>query len=305
MLRRLIGEDIELALVTDSGAGRVRVDPGQLEQVVVNLVVNARDAMPEGGQLTLETRTVEVDEAWAARHVDVRPGRYVMLAVSDSGVGMSRDVQARIFDPFFTTKDEGRGTGLGLATVYGIVKQSGGHVCVSSKLGAGTTFRIYLPRTEAALDAVPARGANALQGGTETILLVEDEAEVRSLASELLQQMGYTVLEAALPTDAMSIVDQHVGRIDVVLTDVIMPRMSGPKLAAAIAAARPETKILFMSGYAGDAIARHGMLERARHFLEKPFTPATLAAKVREVLDAHGSVREDAGGRGGTPAAGS
>jgi PAS domain S-box-containing protein len=286
LLKRVIGEHIDLTFVPGAEVGRVRVDPGQLEQVIVNLAVNARDVMPGGGQLTLETANVELDAAYAARHVDMVAGSYVMLAVSDTGTGMSREIQARIFEPFFTTKGPGKGTGLGLSTVYGIVKQSGGHIRVYSELGAGTTFKVYLPRTDAVPEASAARASDALPVGTETILLVEDEAEVRGVTREVLEGFGYTVLEAAQAADAMLIARRHVGMIDLLLTDVVMPRTSGRALAEAVAAERPETKVLFMSGYTDDAIILHRVLEPGMHFLEKPFSPPALARKVREALDA-------------------
>ncbi len=285
LLKRVIGEHIDLTFVPGADVGRVRVDPGQLEQVIVNLAVNARDVMPEGGQLTLETANVELDAAYAARHVDVVAGSYVVLAVSDTGTGMSREIQARIFEPFFTTKGPGKGTGLGLSTVYGIVKQSGGHIRVYSEPGAGTTFKVYLPRTDAAPEVSAARASDAPPYGTETILLVEDEAEVRGVTREVLEGFGYTVLEAAQATDAMLIARRHVGMIDLLLTDVVMPRTSGRALAESVAAERPETKILFMSGYTDDAIILR-VPEPGMHFLEKPFSPPALARKVREVLDA-------------------
>jgi two-component system cell cycle sensor histidine kinase/response regulator CckA len=284
LLMRLIGEDIELTFVPAPDTGRVRVDPGQLEQVIVNLTVNARDAMPRGGRLTIETAKVELDESYAARHVGVVPGSHVMLAVSDTGGGMDSATQARIFEPFFTTKGPGKGTGLGLATVYGIVKQSGGHVRVYSELGTGTVFKIYLPRTEDAAEAAAAASVR-LPTGTETVLLVEDEDDVRDLAREVLEQLGYTVLEAAAPPDAILIAERYAGIIELLLTDVVMPRISGRALATTIAAMRPETRILFMSGYTDDAIVRHGVLEPGTQFIEKPFTPEALALKVREVLD--------------------
>jgi PAS domain S-box-containing protein len=285
LLKRLIGENIELVFVPRADVGRVRVDPGQLEQVIVNLAVNARDAMPEGGRLTVETANVALPAEYAALRVDVDPGYYVMLAVSDTGVGMDRAVQARIFEPFFTTKGPGHGTGLGLATVYGIVKQSGGHIRVYSEPGRGTAFKIYLPRTDAPPEPASAAAPSALPRGTETVLLVEDEKEVRGLAREVLEGLGYTVLEAAVPGDASLIAERHVGLIELLLTDVVMPGMSGRALASRVAAERPETKVLFMSGYTDDAIVRHGVLEPGTSFLEKPFTPQALAMKVREALD--------------------
>jgi len=285
LLKRLIGEDIELTFVPGADAGRVRVDPGQLEQVIVNLAVNARDAMPEGGRLTVETASAALPADYAALHVDVAPGSYVMLAVSDTGIGMDHALQARIFEPFFTTKGPGKGTGLGLATVYGIVKQSGGHVRVYSEPGRGTVFKIYLPRTDAPTELAAAAAPGAVPGGTETVLLVEDEHEVRGLAVEVLEGLGYTVLEAAGPGDATLIAERHAGLIDLLLTDVVMPGMGGRALASRVTAARPETKVLFMSGYTDDAIVRHGVLEPGMSFLEKPFTSQALALKVREVLD--------------------
>ena len=284
LLQRIIGEDIELVFVPASDVGRVRVDPGQLEQVIVNLAVNARDAMLGGGQLTIGTSNVALDAGYAGRHVGVTPGPYVMLAVSDDGVGMDAATQARIFEPFFTTKGPGKGTGLGLATVYGIVKQSGGHIRVYSEPGVGTVFKIYLPRTDAAPEAEPS-GDTTLPHGTETILVVEDEEEVRRLAREVLERLGYTILEAMNAIEAVLIAEQHAGLIDLLLTDVVMPRMGGGALAEAVTAARPETKILFTSGYTDDAIVRHGVLEAGVQLLEKPFTPDALADNVRAVLD--------------------
>ena len=285
LLKRLIGEDIELTFVPGVDCGRVRVDPVQLEQVIVNLAVNARDAMPEGGRLTIATANVALGADSAALRAGVAPGPYVMLAVSDTGAGMDRAVQARIFEPFFTTKEPGKGTGLGLATVYGIVTQSGGHVRVYSELGLGTTFRIYLPWTNAPPELTSVSALPALPRGTETVLLVEDEHEVRAIAREVLEELGYTVLEAAVPADALLIAERHAGIIGLLLTDVVMPGMSGRALASKIAGARPETKVLFMSGYTDDAIVRHGVLEPGTSFLEKPFTPLAFALKVREALD--------------------
>jgi two-component system, cell cycle sensor histidine kinase and response regulator CckA len=284
LLKRLIGEDIELVCVPAADLGRVHVDPGQLEQVIVNLVVNARDAMPHGGRVTIETANVVLDAGYAAQHVGVAPGPYVQLAVSDTGFGMDRATQARIFEPFFTTKGPGKGTGLGLATVYGIVKQSGGHIRVYSEPGAGTVFRIYLPRTDAVVDTQASVDATLPQG-QETVLLVEDEAEVRHFAREVLERAGYTVLEATSVDDAILISERHLGLINVLLTDVVMPGMSGRALGEIIATSRPEAKVLYMSGYTDDAMIRHGVLQAGIQFLEKPFTPQALAVKLREVLD--------------------
>jgi PAS domain S-box-containing protein len=288
MLRRLIGEDILFATVLDPHVGNVRADPGQIEQVVVNLAVNARDAMPDGGRLTIETRNVELDAEYAADHPTVKPGRYVMLAVTDSGVGMDEETKSRIFEPFFTTKARGKGTGLGLATVYGIVQQTGGHIWPYSEPGRGTTMRVYLPRVEAPADPIEHPGDGGLEavGGTETILVVEDEAPVRAVTRQLLERNGYTVLEAPDGPAALALVDGAAGsrHIDLLLTDVIMPGMSGRELADKLKARRPNVRVLFMSGYTDDAVVRHGMLEPGLAYLEKPFRPPTLLKKVRGVL---------------------
>jgi PAS domain S-box-containing protein len=286
LLRRLIREDIELITTLDPDIGLVETDPGQLEQVVVNLVVNARDAMPQGGTLTVETANVDLDAAYARQHLDVATGPYVMLSVRDDGIGMSEQVRMRIFEPFFTTKEEGKGTGLGLATVYGIVKQSGGHIDVDSVLGMGTTFRIYLPRLRQDLDADEGQASpDALPRGTERILLVEDEHAVRRFVHRALELRGYTVLEAALPSQALQFCADVAGPIHLLLTDVVMPEMSGRVLADRVTALRPETKVLYMSGYTDDAIVHQGMLEPGVTLLQKPVTTSVLAHKVREILD--------------------
>ncbi|HXO86376.1 MAG TPA: PAS domain S-box protein [Gemmatimonadales bacterium] len=286
MLRRVIGEDVELRLALSKDIGNVRADPGQLQQVIMNLAVNARDAMPQGGKLLLETANVDLSEQYAELHQPVIPGRYVMLAVSDTGTGMPPDVKARIFEPFFTTKEKGKGTGLGLSTVYGIVKQSGGYVWVYTELGRGTTFKVYLPR----VDAPPDRPAKPREAGTltgsETILLAEDDAILRPLAKALLVKLGYTVLEAENADAALAAAQAHQGPIHLLVSDVVMPGPSGRELARRLAALRPETRVLFVSGYTDDAIVHHGMLEPGLNFLQKPFTPSVLARKVREVLDA-------------------
>ncbi|PYO73048.1 MAG: hybrid sensor histidine kinase/response regulator [Gemmatimonadetes bacterium] len=288
MLRRLIGEDILFATVLHPRLGNVRADPGKLEQVIVNLAVNARDAMPKGGRLTIETRNVELDESYAAEHPSVKPGRYVMLTVTDTGVGMDEDTKARIFEPFFTTKTRGKGTGLGLATVYGIVQQTGGHIWPYSEPGRGTTMRVYLPRVDDPADPIehPGELGPEVLHGSETILLVEDEAPVRAVTRQLLERNGYTVLEAADGPAALALVDGGRGHlpVDLLLTDVIMPGMSGRELANQLKARWPTIRVLFMSGYTDDAVVRHGMLEPGLAYLEKPFRPAALLRKVREVV---------------------
>ncbi|HEX8938778.1 MAG TPA: PAS domain S-box protein [Candidatus Limnocylindrales bacterium] len=285
MLRRLIGEDVELRVIVRPAAGRLRADPAQLEQVILNLVVNARDAMPSGGVLTIETAPAQFDEAYAAEHFDVSPGRYVLLAVSDTGVGMDRATRAHVFEPFFTTKERGKGTGLGLATIYGIVRQSDGHIWLYSEPGHGTTFKIYFPRIAEEADEAPAPPPQAV-GGTETILLVEDEDGVRELARIVLERQGYEVLAAADATGALELAAAHSGRIQLLVTDVVMPGLSGPELAARLRALRPEATVLFLSGYTEEVAGRGVHLAEGGGFLAKPFTPEALARKVREVLGA-------------------
>ena len=287
MLRRLIGEDIELITALAPALGHVKADPGQIEQIVMNLCVNARDAMPQGGQLTIETANVELDEAYARRHVGVRPGFYVMLALSDTGVGMDPATQARIFEPFFTTKGPRKGTGLGLAMVYGIVKQSEGNIWVYSERGQGTTFKIYLPKVDAPLAGAHADTTPALPPhGKETVLVVEDEEGVRELVRDILEASGYKVLEAAHGAGALEIVERHTGPIHLLVSDVVMPEMSGRDLAQQLAVHCPDTKVLFMSGYTDHAVAHRGVLDPEMEFLQKPFTAATFTGKVRELLDA-------------------
>jgi nitrogen-specific signal transduction histidine kinase/CheY-like chemotaxis protein len=285
LLARVLGEDIELRMRLSPRLGTVKADPGQIEQVVMNLVVNARDAMPRGGMLTVETSNVYLDEAYARVHLEVEPGRYVLLAVSDTGVGMDKETQARAFDPFFTTKEQGKGTGLGLATVFGIVKQSGGNIWLYSEPAGGATFKIYLPRVQEAAETLSAIPVRRDARGTETILLAEDEPQVRAIARTILEKAGYRVLEATTPADALAISDQ-TDLIDLLLTDVIMPKISGRELAERITKRRPSLKTLFMSGYTDDAVVLHGVLEAGVFFLQKPFTPDSLARKVRDVLDA-------------------
>ncbi|MGE0453556.1 MAG: response regulator [Vicinamibacteria bacterium] len=290
MLRRLIGEDVRLVTALGDGVGLVRSDPGQIEQVVMNLVVNARDAMPKGGRLVIETANAELDARYARAHQGVVPGRYVLLAVSDSGHGMTEEVKARIFDPFFTTKGEGKGTGLGLSTVYGIVKQSGGYVGVYSEPGHGTVFKVYLPRLDAAQADQPTEVSPpaALPRGSETVLLVEDEPSLRALVRESLESCGYAVLDARQGADALALSGGHPGPIQLLLTDVVMPGMSGRELAAELAKSHPEAKVLYISGYTDDAVVVHGVLSEEMAFLQKPFSLDALARKVREVLDKQG-----------------
>lgn len=287
LLRRLIGEDIELITICKSPAEIIYADPGQIEQVVMNLAVNARDAMPRGGRLIIETSNVELNEEYTQRHVAIQPGHYVRLVISDTGCGMDAETQNRIFEPFFTTKKMGKGTGLGLSTVYGIVKQSGGHIWVYSEVGHGTTFKIYLPRAEQVIDYTNAEDTgSALLNGTETVLLVEDEEIVRDMTRKSLELTGYKVLEAASGGEAMMICESHADAIQLLLTDVVMPEMSGRELAECLKKVRPEMKTLYMSGYTDEAIVNHGILAPNTAFLEKPFTPDSLARKLREVLDA-------------------
>lgn len=285
MLQRLIGEDVDFVTVLSPDLGRVKADAGQIEQVLMNLVVNARDAMPDGGRLTVETQNVELDAVYARTHIDVQPGQYAMLAISDTGTGMSQEVLNHIFEPFFTTKEPGYGTGLGLATVYGIVKQSGGHIGVYSEVGRGTTFRIYLPRVDQPLDVVTPPQPRASLIGTETIMLVEDEGPVRALARRVLEGHGYRVLEAPDGLKAIELARQHNGPIHLLVTDVVMPHMSGREVANQIASVVPGIKTLYLSGYTANAIAHRGVIDLKTPFLEKPFTPASLVSKVRDVLD--------------------
>lgn len=287
MLRRLIGEDVQLRTALAPGLGAVRADPGQLEQVIMNLTVNARDAMPRGGKVTIETANANLDDVYAAAHTPVAAGPYVMLAVSDTGTGMTPDVKAHLFEPFFTTKEQGKGTGLGLATVYGIVKQSDGYVWVYSEPGQGTTFKIYLPRVAPDVARTSSQPESPVASrGSETILVAEDEDAVRRLTRRVLETQGYTVLAAANGPDALRLAHTHPGPIHLLLTDVVMPNMSGRELAELVVSARPETKVLYLSGYTDDAVIRHGVLEPGIAFLQKPFTLQSLAHKLREVLDA-------------------
>ncbi|HEX8851826.1 MAG TPA: ATP-binding protein [Gemmatimonadaceae bacterium] len=287
MLARLIGEDIVITTKGRAGLGAVLADPGQLEQILMNLMVNARDAMPNGGRVTIETANVELDGSYALeRQARVEPGRYVMLAVSDSGTGMSPDVCERVFEPFFTTKEPGKGTGLGLSTVYGIVKQSGGYIWVYSELGKGTTFKIYLPRLASERDTPgEERRDVALPGGTETILLVEDEDAVRRLARRILEGKGYTVIDARNGADALAAVERHGRKIDLLLTDVVMPGMSGRDLVQRLRARGADFAQLFMSGYTDDEVVRRGVVEEGTRFLQKPFTASGMLVAVRGAID--------------------
>ena len=286
MLPRLIGENLEFTAVPGPGLGRVKADPSQLEQVILNLAVNARDAMPEGGRLTIETGNVELDDAYTRRHPGASAGRFVMLAVSDTGHGMDAATQARIFEPFFTTKEPGKGTGLGLATVFGIVKQSGGSIWVYSEVGHGTTFKVYLPRVDDAADTtVPAPEGSPLASASETILLVEDDDEVRALARETLEGSGYTVIPAASAAEAVRVVEARQQPIHLLVTDVVLPQVSGRGLADLLSPEHRDLRVLYISGYTDDAIIRHGVLASGTAFLQKPFTPQALLSKIRAVLD--------------------
>jgi two-component system, cell cycle sensor histidine kinase and response regulator CckA len=285
MIRRLVGEDIELRVVQAAGLWEIRVDPGQLEQVLMNLVVNARDAMVKGGTLTLETANVILDAGYSESHVGAPPGPSVMLAVTDTGVGMDRSTQDRIFEPFFTTKEHGKGTGLGLSTAFGIVNQSGGSIWVYSELGRGTTFKVYLPRNDAPQDVKRRESETPpLARGNEAILLVEDDSGVRAVTRRILEKQGYSVFEAASGKEALQVAQECEG-IRLLLTDVVMPKMSGRELAERLLETRPEIKVLYVSGYTDDSIVHHGVLDQGVAFLQKPITPASLAAKVRSVLD--------------------
>jgi CheY-like chemotaxis protein len=286
LLNRLMSADIHMRTACSANIGTVKADPAQIEQVIMNLVVNARDAMPSGGRLTIETANVDLAANYARDHVTVKPGPYVMLAVSDTGVGMDSETQAHIFEPFYTTKGSGRGTGLGLSTVYGIVKQSGGYIWVYSEPGKGTTFKVYLPRVEEPLEAAPAKSESAMdRKGSETVLVVEDEEAVRELARTILADQGYSVLVAGSATDAEQIAAKGSREIHLLLTDVVMPGVSGRELARRITARNGKMQVLFMSGYTDNVIAHGGVLEAGVAFLQKPFTPRALTNKVRELLD--------------------
>jgi two-component system cell cycle sensor histidine kinase/response regulator CckA len=286
LLQRLIGEDLDLTLAPDEALGLAKVDPGQFEQAITNLVVNARDAMPHGGRLTIETHNADLNAEYAERYPDVAAGAYVLVSVRDSGEGMDEATKARIFEPFFTTKQAGKGTGLGLAMVYGFVKQSGGHIEVFSEPDRGTTFKLYLPRAEQDAPSEPLTAVHDVPKGTETILLVEDEDAVRALVNRVLSSNGYTVLQAPDGTDAIAVAEQHRGPIDLLVTDLVMPRMSGRQLAQNLARTRPRMRVLFMSGYSDETVLPDQVIGPDIGFLQKPFTPVGLARKIREVLDA-------------------
>jgi CheY-like chemotaxis protein len=286
MLRRLIGEDIDLAWQPETNIWPVKMDPVQIDQILANLCVNARDAIDGVGKVTIETENVVLDEAYCAEHVGAVPGEYAMLSVSDDGSGMDKEILANVFEPFFTTKEVGKGTGLGLSTVYGIVKQNQGYIDVYSEPGKGTTCKIYLPRQGVEAEAVTGEAEDHVpRGRGETILIVEDEASVLKVAKKVLKKLGYTVLAAGSPGEAMDMARGYAGEIHLLMTDVVMPEMNGKELAEEIAAIRPNTKTLFMSGYTVNAVAHQGIVDKAVRFIQKPFTSDSLARKVREVLD--------------------
>jgi signal transduction histidine kinase/CheY-like chemotaxis protein len=288
LLRRLIGEDIELVTVLDPELGRILADPGQIEQVIMNLVVNARDAMPTGGTLTLETKAVELDAAGAPSRTEIKPGRYATLAVSDTGCGMDAETQARIFEPFFTTKNTGKGTGLGLSMVYGIVKHCGGLIQVCSEVGLGTTFKVFFPLHGQGRRVAAGEGPHYhVPRGTETILVAEDDEAILGLTRCVLEASGYQVLLARDGEEALRVAGAHRGPVHLLVTDVIMPRLGGRQLAERLQLLHPAMKVLYLSGYPDEAILRHGVLQSGMAFLEKPFAPAVLAIKVRQVLDAN------------------
>ncbi|MBU1162059.1 MAG: response regulator, partial [Proteobacteria bacterium] len=287
MLIRLIGEDVKVGTVLESDLLKVKADRSQMEQLIMNLAVNAKDAMPSGGKITIETKNVYLDESYGREHdVEFKPGPYVMLAVSDTGIGMDDETKSHIFEPFFTTKEKGEGTGLGLSTIYGIVKQTGGYIWVYSEPGQGTTFKIYLPGVEMADEPVQ-REINSFGRlrGSETVLLVEDDKSLRNMAQKVFKQQGYSVLEAKNGEDALKVAEAHEGPIHLMITDVVMPGMTGRELAERIQSIRPETKVVYMSGYTNNAISHHGVLEPGLNFIEKPFTPENVMRKIREVLD--------------------
>jgi CheY-like chemotaxis protein len=294
MLRRLLGEDVDLIATCTSSRGKIIVDPSQMEQVIMNLAINARDAMPRGGKLLIETSDVMLDPAYALAHDGMKPGPHTVLTITDTGTGMDPATVARVFEPFFTTKPVGQGTGLGLATVFGIVQQSGGTIHVHSEQGVGTTFKLHFPAASNAVDqacSLPPAEASTLLRGTETILLVEDDESVRVLVRTILRKYGYDILEAQSGGDAFLLCEQHEGTIHLLLTDVVMPRMSGRQLAERLIRIRPKLEVLYMSGHMDDEVMRHGILQSTIAFIQKPITPETLARKVRSVLDSKEQAR--------------
>jgi PAS domain S-box-containing protein len=291
MLAGLIGDDIELATVLSPKLGTVKADPNQIEQVLMNLAINARDAMPKGGKITFETANVTIDQTYAQQHLFIKPGRYVLLSVSDTGTGMDAETKSHAFEPFFTTKPIGKGTGLGLSTVFGIVKQSGGSIGIYSEPGHGTKFKIHLPLCEVAAEVPQETKPVPLVGGTEMIFVVDDTSSLRELTRILLEGVGYSVMDSGVPEEALRIAKEYVGPLPLLITDLVMPGLSGIELAERCAMVRPETKILYTSGYADDAIARHGGLALNSAFLEKPFTRDALIRKVRKILDLPGKAK--------------
>jgi CheY-like chemotaxis protein len=286
LLKRLLGEDVDLQTVLDPALGHVKADPSQIEQVLMNLAVNARDAMPMGGRLTIETINVELAENWGRDIINAKPGPYVMIAMTDSGAGMDEATKARVFEPFFTTKEQGKGTGLGLSTAYGIVKQSDGYISVYSEVGIGSTFKVYLPRMDSRRDSGAISAAvPATDRGTETVLLVEDEEGVRKLVQGILVRQGYNVLEATSGEEALEVMHEHTGKIDLLLSDVVLVGMSGRELSERMRIQMPTLRVIYMSGYTDDAIVRHGVLTESAEFLQKPFSSDILLRKVRAVLE--------------------
>jgi CheY-like chemotaxis protein len=284
MLRRLIGEDIDLLWLPGKGLGLIKMDPSQIDQILANLCANSRDSIGNIGKITIETANIVADETFCAGHTDIGPGKYVQLTFSDNGSGMEPEVLSHLFEPFFTTKNLGEGTGLGLAMIYGIIKQNHGAISVDSKPGLGTTFRIYLPQYEAQVDSAQTDSNIAKEAGCGTILLVEDEPMILEMTTLLLKRLGYNILPAATPAEAIRLAEEHVGEIQMLMTDVIMPAMNGRDLARKLSSLHPKIKRLFMSGYTANVIAQHGVLEEGMNFIQKPFSIKELSAKVREVL---------------------